>query len=604
MKQPVSLKPALYAVLTFLAFLLLPGAFEACQKPPDTDTTTPPLTADTIDFKVEGVVVSNGKVTSLGYNTVRLQGVFKKLVDSSFHIVDYGYVVSSVTNRPTLDDYEFYSQLGERNNVGAFDSEITGLAENTVYYARVYLKRKITATGAIEIGYHPYALSFRTTPVTPPVLANEQATNITLTSFQANAILADPNFLTIEEHGHLWSETNPSPDLSAYEGKTTLGALQTITTHNFSSTVSGLKEATAYYVRAYATNQHNLTGYSPAVIVTTQAPPPDLKIAGYETLTGDALEGRAEQLRLVVANSGIGIAKNVRIVFADTNIEALNPQQLELGEILPGKSKTIDLDFKILKVNFEQEMYLPLTLTSDGGFAWHFNNSVRLIALPVTDVENGLLRYFRFNRSLVDEITHTTFAFEHIPVYRDPMPGTPGNTLPHDNVANADFNYIEFATPPELQYTPQVQMTFTLNFWVKLDAWPSNFDFNLNSPGDPVYGWNSAFKFILQDVDYSGALSVNQVLTCYGIGTSLNLGYIYGNLLTSEWKMVTLTVRPGEGKYRLEFTGLGFYEGVYNYGNWVQTTGILLRGLAIDNLRIYNRVLSSEERDELYFLKK
>ncbi len=248
-----------------LSFFFLVTIFSTSSCRKDSPDPEPPK-ADTIFFTIEGVEVSNGKVTSLGYNTVKFQGEFKKLQASTFKIVDYGYVVSSVTNKPTVDNNEGISHKGERNVKGAFDSEISPLAENKTYYARVYLKREIIATGDFEYGYHPFSISFTTKSGSPPIITNLETKNITKNSFQLNSLISDENLLTISQYGHIWS-TNPNPDINS-PNKTIYGPLQSVFTHQFSSDISNLAENTNYYIRAYAINQFGV-GYSQTTNVLT-----------------------------------------------------------------------------------------------------------------------------------------------------------------------------------------------------------------------------------------------------------------------------------------------------------------------------------------------
>lgn len=256
--------------LTLACFVGLLISTPSCKKDKSGPT---PIKSDTIYFVIEGVEVSNGMVTSLGYNAVKLQGDFKKLQASSFKIIDYGYVISSSMNSPTIGNNEGTSSEGERTGVGIFDSELTGLIENTTYYARIYLKRQIIATGKIEYGYHPHAISFKTKPGSSPNLNNLETKNITKKSFQVNAIIQDENLLAISQYGHIWSKTNPNLNLSSYDNKTSFGSLQSVFTHQFSSDIDNLTANTTYYVRAYATNRFG-TGYSPVINVhTTQASP-------------------------------------------------------------------------------------------------------------------------------------------------------------------------------------------------------------------------------------------------------------------------------------------------------------------------------------------
>jgi PKD repeat protein len=257
---------AFIGTFSSIAILIFSISTQSCQK-----EVNPPKALDIKYLKIEGVEVSNGQVISLGYNTAKFQGDFKKLEAFNFKIVDYGYVVSSITNEPTIGNNEGISSLGERSGVGAFESQISGLKENTTYYARVYLVKEINSTGVREPGYHPFSISFKTKPGSPPILFNLETKKITTSSFELNSLIRDENLLSISQYGHIWSKTNPNLDINNKDGLIPYGSLQSVFTHQYSSDITGLSANTDYYIKAYATNQYG-TGYSSSITVRT-APP-------------------------------------------------------------------------------------------------------------------------------------------------------------------------------------------------------------------------------------------------------------------------------------------------------------------------------------------
>ena len=141
---------------------------------------------------------------------------------------------------------------------GAFKSSITGLKALTKYYVRAY------ATNAAGTGYGN-ELSFTTGAyIIAPTLTTNPISDILSNSVKSGGNISADGGAAITSRGVVWgTSTNPGTDLST---KTSDGT----GTGSFQSSITGLKENTKYYLRAYAINS-SWIGYGNEVSFTTPA---------------------------------------------------------------------------------------------------------------------------------------------------------------------------------------------------------------------------------------------------------------------------------------------------------------------------------------------
>src|SRR5664280_1477403 len=97
---------------------------------------------------------------------------------------------------------------------------------------------------------------------TIPILTTTTVSNITAKTATSGGNITDEGSSTVISRGVCWS-TESSPSIT--NGKTTDG----VGMGSFSSNLTGLKEGTIYYVRAYATNNLG-TGYGKIISFTSQ----------------------------------------------------------------------------------------------------------------------------------------------------------------------------------------------------------------------------------------------------------------------------------------------------------------------------------------------
>ena len=118
-----------------------------------------------------------------------------------------------------------------------------------------------------------------------PVVATKTVSEITATSAISGGNITDEGSSGVITRGVCWS-TGLTPTIA--DKKTTDGA----GAGSFSSNITGLSEATVYYVRAYATNSVG-TGYGMTMSFTTSGQPPTVTVAAATNidLTSATLNG-------------------------------------------------------------------------------------------------------------------------------------------------------------------------------------------------------------------------------------------------------------------------------------------------------------------------
>ncbi len=170
-------------------------------------------------------------------------------------VTQHGHVWSSTNPTPGLLDSK--TQLGA-GSVGIFNSNLTGLQPNTLYYIRPY------ATNSAGTAFGSTVQTFTTAANNPPTVTTNTISNITASSANADGSITSIGSTTVTQYGHVYSSTNTVPTIN--DSKTQLGTASGPL--NYSSSLSGLTAGTLYYVRAYAINSGG-TSYGAVVRFTT-----------------------------------------------------------------------------------------------------------------------------------------------------------------------------------------------------------------------------------------------------------------------------------------------------------------------------------------------
>ena len=193
-------------------------------------------------------VVQTTEVTEITHNSAICGGTITVTGGHSFPEVGvcYGQGPNPSASRTKV--------IGELKN-GSFTCMMSGLAKETLYYARAYVR---TDDGNYYYGNEQL---FKTTKeITVPSLSSVTPDNIGRTSASVSASVISDGNAEITEVGFCWS-TSPNPLLSDNKQSCTLGTA-------FKASIPGLEKTTTYYLRAYAINSKGV-GYSEAIQFTT-----------------------------------------------------------------------------------------------------------------------------------------------------------------------------------------------------------------------------------------------------------------------------------------------------------------------------------------------
>ncbi len=180
-------------------------------------------------------IINTGEVLNLAYNQTQING---EIVDLAIgdSLLNHGHCWDTLP-QPTLN--QLHTQLGERQVIGTFTSDLPELKSNTVYYARAfYIIRSDTL--------YSHQISFQTLPnPNLPFLLSISAFNISTQQAQIQSRFERLGTLEVVRYGHCWN-TAPSPSINNQSDN-----LGTNPTPVFASTLTGLSANTEYFVRAY-----------------------------------------------------------------------------------------------------------------------------------------------------------------------------------------------------------------------------------------------------------------------------------------------------------------------------------------------------------------
>jgi uncharacterized protein (TIGR02145 family) len=185
-------------------------------------------------------VVSTGDPSQVTFNSASLGGNIVFTGDGSATVTQHGHVWSTQKN-PTITDNK--TQLGNKGT-GVFTSNMTNLIKSTKYYYSAYATNSFATTyGDVKEFY---------TNGNPSVLTNDIIVTRNTASTCGGEVVYDGGS-QVTERGVCWG-TSPNPTTA--DSKTSDGN----GTGKYSSSITGLKELSTYYVRAYAVNKEG-TGY-------------------------------------------------------------------------------------------------------------------------------------------------------------------------------------------------------------------------------------------------------------------------------------------------------------------------------------------------------
>ena len=239
-----------------------------------------------------------------------------------------------------------------------FTVSLTGLTQHTTYYARSYAKAKSGVT------YYGDAVSFTTlyTVVTPSA-SKTTVSSITVSSASLAASVTSDGHGTVSDAGFVYS-TSANPTLSS--SKKSCGAK----TGSFSAQLTGLKDGTKYYVRAYVTNESG-TGYGEETSFTTTA----ITAPTVSAVTMGAVTYESAAFTAKVTALNNGILSDAGFVYSTSQNPDLNSTKISCGQVT-------DLSGKATSLKAETTYYVRAYATNEKGTSYGAQNSFTTAKAP------------------------------------------------------------------------------------------------------------------------------------------------------------------------------------------------------------------------------
>jgi uncharacterized protein (TIGR02145 family) len=219
--------------------------FSGCKE----DPVMPVLSTTAVSEISVGTAITGGSITADGGAEVTARGV-----------------CWGTARQPDVSG----QHTSDSKGAGDFESNLTGLTPNTMYYVRAYATNKAGTAYGNEV-------SFTTLPLVAPVITTVGVTGIGSSSAISGGNISSDGGAEVTARGVCWA-TAANPTTS--DNKTTNGT----GTGSFTSNITGLLPGTAYHVRAYATNNIG-TSYGNDLTFTASAVTPTLSTAAISGVT-------------------------------------------------------------------------------------------------------------------------------------------------------------------------------------------------------------------------------------------------------------------------------------------------------------------------------
>jgi len=222
----------------------------------NSNAITIPLTMKVMQATAPDVL--NGQTSGITNNSAQVSGTILSIGSSA--ITQYGHCWSASANPTTADNK---TTLGGTSVTTSFTSNIPGLTPSTTYYVRAYATNSVGTKYSDQITF---------TTLAPPTMATVRTLRIENVQYNAVDAVGELTVLgdgLVTDYGFCYSSSVASPTTS--DSKKSLGS--TTNLGEFTGTITGLKETTKYFVRAYAVNSMGTAYGSVLETTTTDATP-------------------------------------------------------------------------------------------------------------------------------------------------------------------------------------------------------------------------------------------------------------------------------------------------------------------------------------------
>lgn len=211
-------------------------------------------------------VVVTKDITSITTISATLNGSLTNS-DAANKITEKGFCWGT-EKEPTIEG----NHISKGSGTGTYSYSLTNLTNNTTYYVRAYVKTNFGIVYGEE-------KCFTTVEIVLPTVTTNTVTNIITNSATCGGNVTFDGNATVTARGVCWS-TSPNPTIEK-DNKINNGN----GTGSFTSYMSGLKDGTTYYVRAYATNEKGTSYGEEKTFTTVEVVKPTVKTNAVTNIT-------------------------------------------------------------------------------------------------------------------------------------------------------------------------------------------------------------------------------------------------------------------------------------------------------------------------------
>ncbi len=336
---------AIAGILTIIAF--------GCGKEDDDMNDKKPaevatLTTASVSEVTSTSAKSGGNITNDGGAAITARGV-----------------VWGTSENPTITSNSGITSDG--TGTGTFTSNLSGLDPGTAYYVRAYATN---SEGTAYGNQVPFSAGAQ-----PPTVTTAEIVDKTTNLAIGGGEVTDDGASQVTARGVVWS-TSDNPTLDDNDGFTTDDA----GTGEFTSELTGLDPATAYYVRAYATNSAG-TAYGNQVQFSTDALPPTVITAEIADSTENSAIGGGE----VTDDGGAGVTAR-GVVWSTSE----NPTLDDNDGFTTDDAGTGEFTSELTGLDRETTYYVRAYATNSGGTGYGEQVQFTTLYGTVTDADDNV----------------------------------------------------------------------------------------------------------------------------------------------------------------------------------------------------------------------
>jgi len=497
--------------------------------------------------------VSTINMTAVTANTATFDAIITD--DGGSTITQSGFCWSTTQN-PTILSSKVTNTTGNVN----ISNTITGLIGSTTYYIRAF------ATNSVGTTYSEQALF-----ITLPTINIGSTSSITYKSAIISAIIPAQGNNKIIEYGICWG-TNTNPTVQTFSMPGT-----NLTATNFSCALSNLLPSTKYYARAWAKNENYDINYSSEISFTTAT----IKVPVLTLNTSSNLTYKSATLSGSITTLGDAEINEYGFCYSSTNSTPTVSDKSMYSSNLSGSVFSSNISGLTQSTKYYYRAYAK---TQYGTYYSSVGN-ITTPADPYT-VSEGLLAYYNFDgQNVKDVLGNYNGVISGGVTFNTSVPNISGYAAQFDGTTG--FINIPYQILPS-------SGSWSISLWIKT-----------NKNGIGLFWFSGVYNYI--NISSASKLYFNPTK---GAECKYSLD-LSTNLLNNNWNLLTLIFDGTNVSY---YVNSALFEKISNSTCALNNMTFSKIGVSLydnmkfsgsmDNVRFYNRALTTTEISTLYTAKQ